>query len=266
MNKSEDHKVKKENNDDDKKINKDEENNDDDKKINKDEENNDDDKKINKDEENNDDDKKINKDEENNDDDKKINKDEENNDDDKKINKDEENNDDDKKINKDEENQILKEELKKAKADLKKCIDESANNFIKLKYLMADFDNYRKQADKMVQTSITNNKANIISKFLNIKDDYLRALEIAKKSTNTDETIISGLDSILKNFDSILSSEGLEQIETFGKIFDPNIHDVVSFSYNNDLSENIITNEVRVGYTLDGKVLRPSLVIINKNN
>ncbi|MGD1835843.1 MAG: nucleotide exchange factor GrpE [Nitrososphaeraceae archaeon] len=176
-----------------------------------------------------------------------------------------ENKKDDKKIKEDEENTILKEELKNTKSDLQKCINESTNNFNKLKYLMADFDNYRKQADKMIQNSITNNKANIISKFLNIKDDYLRALEIVKKSTNQDETIINGLDSILKNFDSILSSEGIEQIETIGKIFDPNKHDVVSFSHDSDLSENIITQEVRIGYTLDGKVLRPSLVIINKN-
>ncbi|MGD1837707.1 MAG: nucleotide exchange factor GrpE [Nitrososphaeraceae archaeon] len=189
----------------------------------------------------------------------------ENKKDDKKIKEDEENKKDDKKIKEDEENTILKEELKNTKSDLQKCINESTNNFNKLKYLMADFDNYRKQADKMIQNSITNNKANIISKFLNIKDDYLRALEIVKKSTNQDETIINGLDSILKNFDSILSSEGIEQIETIGKIFDPNKHDVVSFSHDSDLSENIITQEVRIGYTLDGKVLRPSLVIINKS-
>ena len=227
-------------------------------------------KKVKEDEEENlKDNKKVKEDEEENlKDNKKVKEDEEENlKDNKKVKEDEEENlKDNKKVKEDEEeNLMLKKELEKTKSELQKCATESVNNFNKLKYLMADFDNYRKQSDKQIQTSITNNKAEIISKFLNIKDDYLRAIDIAKKSAQIDETIINGLDSILKNFNNILSSEGVEQIETIGKIFDPNKHDVVSFSHDSNLLENIITGEVRIGYTLNGKVLRPSMVIINKN-
>ena len=69
---------------------------------------------------------------------------------------------------------------------------------------------------------------------------------------------------IIKNFQNILLSEGVKKIESIGKVFDPNQHDVVSFSYDSDKDENVITDEIRTGYMIDDKILRPSLVIISK--
>jgi molecular chaperone GrpE len=100
-------------------------------------------------------------------------------------------------------------------------------------------------------------------KFLNIRDDYSRALEIAKQS-KSETVVIEGLEAILKNLDSVLKSEGVMEIETIGTPFDPNIHDAISFSYQDNVSENAVTGEIRKGYMLNNKVLRPSLVEISK--
>jgi molecular chaperone GrpE len=129
---------------------------------------------------------------------------------------------------------------------------------------MADFDNYRKQIEKQMNSTIESNKATILSKFLNLLDDYQRALDIIKNNKDIDEVISEGLNGIMKNFQNILLSEGVEKIETIGEVFDPNKHDVVSFSYDSDLNENVITGEIRTGYKMNDKVLRPSLVIISK--
>ena len=165
--------------------------------------------------------------------------------------------------NKDEEITMLREELKYVKEELSKCRDSSHNNLNKLKYLMADFDNYRKQMEKQVASKVESSKAELLLKFLSIRDDYLRALETAKQS-KSEGVVLEGLEAILKNLDSLLGSEGVMEIETIGTPFDPNIHDAISFSYRDDVPENTVTGEIRKGYMLNNKVLRPSLVEISK--
>jgi molecular chaperone GrpE len=160
----------------------------------------------------------------------------------------------------------LKEELEKTKIELEETKKKAETNLNKLKYMMADFDNYRKQIEKQMVSTIESNKSNLLSLFLTVHDDYQRAFDIIKKNNDLDEVFLNGLEGILKNLDNILKSEGVTPIETIGKILDPSKHDVVSFSYNDDLPENTITNEIRIGYMLNDKVLRPSLVEISKKN
>jgi molecular chaperone GrpE len=163
-----------------------------------------------------------------------------------------------------DEKQITDNDSESLKEELKETKKIAETNLNKLKYLMADFDNYRKQIEKQMASTIESNKASLLSRFLTIRDDYQRAIDMIKKNKNLDEVFLNGLEGILKNLDHILQSEGVVPIETVGKIFDSNKHDIISFSYNDDLPENTITNEIRVGYMLNNKVLRPSLVEISK--
>jgi molecular chaperone GrpE len=156
-----------------------------------------------------------------------------------------------------------KEELSFVKEELRKAKESSDNNLNKLKYMLADFDNYRKQMDKQVGSKIEENKAELMLRFLNIRDDYVRAVGIAKQS-KAEPVVVEGLEGILKNFDHLLKSEGVIEIETVETPFDPNVHDAISFSYRDDLPESTVTDEIRKGYMLDNKVLRPSLVEISK--
>jgi molecular chaperone GrpE len=157
----------------------------------------------------------------------------------------------------------VKDELDSVKEELYKARESSDNNLNRLKYIMADFDNYRKQMEKQIASKIESSRAELLMKFLNIRDDYSRALEIAKQS-KSETVVIEGLEAILKNLDSVLKSEGVMEIETIGTPFDPNIHDAISFSYHDNVPENAVTGEIRKGYMLNNKVLRPSLVEISK--
>jgi molecular chaperone GrpE len=156
-----------------------------------------------------------------------------------------------------------KVELFQLREDLRKARDSADDSLNKLRYMVADFDNYRKQTEKQVSYKIEASRAEILLKFLNIRDDYLRALNIIKHD-KPDAVIIEGLQGILKNFDNLLSSEGVIEIESVGTPFDPNIHDALNFSYSDRLPENTVTNEIRKGYMYNNKVLRPSLVEISK--
>jgi molecular chaperone GrpE len=162
-----------------------------------------------------------------------------------------------------DDNQDDKLELFQLKEDLRKARDSADDNLNKLKYMIADFDNYRKQTEKQVSSKIEASKAELLLKFLNIRDDYLRALDMIKHE-KPNAVIIEGLQGILKNFDNLLSSEGVMEIESVGTPFDPNIHDAFNFRYSDRFPENTVTNEIRKGYMYNNKVLRPSLVEITK--
>jgi molecular chaperone GrpE len=157
----------------------------------------------------------------------------------------------------------LKEKLAALKEELREARKSSDNNLNRLKYMMAEFDNYRKQMEKQIDSRIESGKAELLVKFLSLRDDYLRALEMAKQS-KSETVVIEGLEGTLKNFDSLLRSEGIMEIETIGTPFDPNVHDAIGFSHQDEIEENIITKEIRKGYMLNNKVLRPSLVLISR--
>ena len=162
-----------------------------------------------------------------------------------------------------EDRDVLRKELNHVKEELRKAKESSEASLNKLKYLMAEFDNYRKQMERQAASKTESIKAELLLKFLNIRDDYLRALSVTKKS-KLDPVVIEGLEGILRNIDSLLSSEGVREIETVGTPFDPNIHDAVAHSQRDDMDENTVTAEIRKGYMLNDKVLRPSLVEISK--
>lgn len=159
--------------------------------------------------------------------------------------------------------EALRAELQSVREELKKARESSDGSLGKLKYLMADFDNYRKQMEKQAASKAESAKAELLLKFLNIRDDYLRALSVAKQA-KTEAVVIEGLEGILKNIDSLLSSEGVREIETVGTPFDPNVHDALAHSARDDVEENTVTAEIRKGYMLNSNVLRPSMVEIAK--
>jgi molecular chaperone GrpE len=151
---------------------------------------------------------------------------------------------------------MLKEELEKEK--------ERAEEYDKkYKRLLADYDNYRKQLDKEAEIRVRREVEKFLLKLLALRDDYVRAIEIVKKSNST-KTIINGLEGVLKNLDSILREEGIAEINALGTSFDPNFHEAVSFVDNVELPENTITTEIRKGYMLSNRVIRPTLVEVSK--
>jgi molecular chaperone GrpE len=160
--------------------------------------------------------------------------------------------------------EVLRAELESIKSELRRAKESSESSLTKMRYLMADFDNYRKQMEKQLASKAESIKAELLLKFLNIRDDYIRALSMAKQSKSDKEVVIEGLEGILKNIDSLLTLEGVREIEAIGTPFDPNVHDAIAYSERNDLAENTVTAEIRKGYMLNGRVLRPSLVEISK--
>jgi molecular chaperone GrpE len=157
----------------------------------------------------------------------------------------------------------LENELSRVEVERQKAKEEADNNMNKLRYLMADFDNYRKQMERQIESKINQGKAELILKFVSIHDDLSRAIETAKQG-KSDQVVIEGLEGILRNVETLFDAEGVKEIETTGTPFDPNIHDAISFKYDDTVPENTVIAEIRKGYMISDKVLRPSLVEISK--
>ncbi len=149
-----------------------------------------------------------------------------------------------------EELQNLLEEEKQKSEDLEN----------KLKYALADFQNLNKKTQAEIQNGINTRITQFMIEFLKIYDDFIRAKEVFSKN----EGNIEGLDSIVKNMDSLLDKNNVNPIDALGEIFDPKLHEAISIINDPKLDDNTITKEIRKGYISQTKVIRPSLVEISK--
>jgi molecular chaperone GrpE len=155
-------------------------------------------------------------------------------------------------------------ELKETRDDLEHYRKLYDDTFNKLKYSLADFDNYRKNIEKQNALRVLSVKADILSTVVNFREDFVRALDTLKHH-KVDISIREGLTNILKNIDLFLEKENILEIKALNSVFDPNFHEIIGFSYvEDDAEENIITKEIRKGYLLNDRVLRPSLVEVSK--
>ncbi|HEY8110680.1 MAG TPA: nucleotide exchange factor GrpE [Candidatus Nitrosotenuis sp.] len=130
----------------------------------------------------------------------------------------------------------------------------------KLKRSLADFLNLEKKTKNDIENGINDKFDKFILKFLTIYDDLTRAKDILiKENVNA-----QGLDSILKNIDSLLTEYNVSPITALGEIFDPNLHEAISVVVDDSLDENTITKEIRKGYISHKRTIRPTLVEISK--
>jgi molecular chaperone GrpE len=159
-----------------------------------------------------------------------------------------------------ERHETEKENIEELKTQLEQEKQKVASYEKKIQYLLADFENLKKRTELDVQNKVNAITYDIVLKFLSIYDDFVRAREaLSKQKTNRE-----GLDGILKNMNSFLSELGVKPIETLGEIFDPRFHEAISIKEDPELDDNTITAELRKGYILKDRVIRPSLVEISK--
>ncbi|TRO48272.1 nucleotide exchange factor GrpE [Candidatus Bathyarchaeota archaeon] len=140
---------------------------------------------------------------------------------------------------------------------------QKAQEYLKqLKYLQADFDNYRKRNERQIQELTTRCNEKLVTELLWFLDDLERALESGKKSADP-SALLKGVEMIHKNLVRMLEKEGLERIDAVGKTFDPNIHELGTKIPRNDCEEGLVLDEVRKGFVYKGRVLRPCMVNIS---
>ena len=157
------------------------------------------------------------------------------------------------------EKESLKELHKKFEA-LQKEKDET---FARLQRVSADFINFQNRVPRQISDSLSYEKEKLIKSFLPVLDNFEHVLLNAKKAKSVD-AIVKGVEIIRDQMLDILKSHGVEQIKALGEKFDPSMHNALMYRAEHDKEENIILEEYEKGYKLDGRVIRPIKVIVNK--
>ena len=156
----------------------------------------------------------------------------------------------------------LEEKIKELDAKLIQEQDKCKDYLNQLRYLQADFENFRKRVEKETKEAIQISNQKLVSAFVEIVDDFEKAIS-AGETTDNKDALLQGIKMVHKNFCKLLEREGLEQIQCLGKPFDPNLHEVLIQVPTNNHETGTVLEEARKGFIFKGKVLRPSVVNIS---
>ncbi|MEJ2701304.1 MAG: nucleotide exchange factor GrpE [Sedimentisphaerales bacterium] len=152
------------------------------------------------------------------------------------------------------------EDLHDTVASLQKEKDELLG---KLQRVSADYANYQKRVPKQISDTISYEKERIIRSLLPALDNFEHTLQNAKSAESVD-VLIEGIRIIYDQLIDILKSHNVEQIEALGQPFDPAVHQAMTQRTDAEKDHNVVLEEFQKGYTLNGRVIRPSRVIVNR--
>ncbi|MFC4558866.1 nucleotide exchange factor GrpE [Virgibacillus kekensis] len=150
-------------------------------------------------------------------------------------------------------------ELQEEVEQLKKEKDEAYQRMLRIQ---AEFDNYKKRSQKEKEAERKYKSQDLITELLPALDNFERALKV--EVSEAAEGFAEGVSMVYRQLKDALKSEGLEEIQSEGQEFDPNLHHAVMQVEEEDKESNIVVEELQKGYTLKNKVIRPAMVKVNK--
>lgn len=125
----------------------------------------------------------------------------------------------------------------------------------------ADFDNFRRRSRQEKEEFAAYANTKIIEELLPVLDIFNMAL---KSSADTDtKMLLQGIEMVHRQFIGVLEKEGLQPIDAIGQTFDPNVHEAV-MNIESDQPANTVVEELRKGYRLKEKVIRPAMVKVSQ--
>ena len=162
-----------------------------------------------------------------------------------------------------DENQEIKISQKELPAEkseveiLAEQVEEQKNKYLRA---LADFDNYKKRTAIEQESFVQFANERLIKEIIPALDNFERAFQVVK--SHNDE-FIKGISLVKKQLEDSLKKFGVEEIKSKGLAYDPNIHEAI-LQKESDKEENIILEEVQKGFMLNGRLLRPAMVIVSK--
>ena len=149
--------------------------------------------------------------------------------------------------------------------ELKQRAAKADENWDRLLRTTADFDNYKKRAGREKQEAIKFANESLISKLIPVLDALDMALAATQNapSENT-QSLQMGIKMVYQQLKSTLAEAGLEEVNASGKPFDPNLHEAVSQKETAEVPEDHVVEQMRKGYKLRDRLLRPASVVVAK--
>ena len=161
------------------------------------------------------------------------------------------------------EEEKAEEEADKAAGESEEATKEEAEEAESERYmrLMAEFQNYKKRVAKEKSDIHAYANEKIIGELLPVLDNFERALDAEGGDI---EAYAKGMQLIFEQLKKALENAGLAEIKAMDEKFNPNVHNAVMTESVDDKEDGVITKVFQKGYTLKDKVIRPSMVVVNK--
>ena len=131
-----------------------------------------------------------------------------------------------------------------------------------LRRVQADFENYRKRVIKEQTALVDRATEGLIELLLPVLDSFELALKNADAAGSDTENVRKGVELVYAELLGVLEKAGLSRVEAEGKPFDPNVHEAVMQEEGD--GEPVVSDVLRTGYTLKGRVLRPAMVKVTR--
>lgn len=147
--------------------------------------------------------------------------------------------------------------------DLKARAAKADENWDRLLRTTADFDNFKKRATRERTEAAQYASFSLLQKLLPVLDNFEMALTAAQTAQGDKlASFQSGVAMIQQQLKNALTETGLEEIDAAGQLFDPNLHEAVSQMESAEVAEGHVVQQLRKGYKVKDRLLRPATVII----
>ena len=156
---------------------------------------------------------------------------------------------------------VSRADYEKLQADLEQLRGERDQLLDRVARLQAEFENARKRAEREKQDFRDFAVGNVVEQFLPVVDNF----ELALKATGSTEQLRSGVELIVKQMEEILRGLQVQPVATAGEPFDPRHHEALGTVEREDLPDQHVAEEIRRGYKLRDRLLRPALVRVASN-
>ncbi|KGK00690.1 MULTISPECIES: nucleotide exchange factor GrpE [Pseudoalteromonas] len=128
----------------------------------------------------------------------------------------------------------------------------------------ADVDNMRRRAAQDVEKAHKFALEKFANELLPVIDNLERAIEFSDKENETLKPLLEGIDMTVKSFNDAVAKFGVEIVNPQGEQFNPDFHQAMSIQPSNDVTPNTVLAVMQKGYTLNGRLLRPAMVMVSK--
>ena len=146
---------------------------------------------------------------------------------------------------------------------LEKSQEQSKVSLDKVVRAQAEMENLRKRAARDVENAHKYALEKFTDELLPIMDSLELGLSASVKAKNLDD-LCKGMELTLEMFNTVMEKFGITMIEPKGEKFDPELHDAVSMQETDDSNSGIIIEVMQKGYTLNGRLIRPAMVVVAK--
>lgn len=152
----------------------------------------------------------------------------------------------------------LSSKLEEAEGKIAEAEKKSASDDEKYLRLCAEYDNYRKRTSKEKLEIFTDSTIKCVAEILPVLDNFERAFE----SECADENFKNGMQMIYNQFSDALKKIGVKEMEALGAEFNPNLHNAIKQTEDENFGENTVCEIFQKGYMLNDKVIRHAVVAV----